>query len=211
MQKTRTLVAVSVFLAGISALALIFLALGDRLPVLATETPKEIAGIKLGENIESAKELIRMDTMLPVRFSPFIREVETVAIPGFEYGLLWIGDCEEPGRILRIKMKYENPSKKFYDEMLERLKERYGEPKEWRGDPFHAHLAWKWSFVDKQGNDVSMILEHNVRDPDETTGNSLKLTMWNLVEKEKVCYKSKTPKRKPKVSTLPDWEMVMPK
>ncbi len=211
MRKSRVLVAGAVFLAGAAVLALLLLAVWDNSPVSARETPGEIAGIELGGNIEEVNGLIRMDTMLPVRFSPFIREVETVDIPGFDCGLLWVGNCEEPGRILRIKMKYEDPSKGFYQDILERLKERYGEPKEWRGDPFHAHLAWKWAFVDDAGNDISMILEHNVRDPDETSGNSIKLTMWNLVDKERACYESEKTMKKTKASMPPDWDSLMPK
>jgi hypothetical protein len=190
----------------------LFLLFWKSFPVLAKEPPKEIAGVKLGGKIEDSMQMIKKNTMLQPRFTPFLQEVETIDIPGYDYGLLWIGNCEEPGRILRIKMKYADPSREFYEKLLERLRKRYGKPTEWRGDPFHAHLAWKWAFADDKGNDISMILEHNVRDPDESSGNTIKLTLWNLVQREKACYKSNNPKnKKTKSENNPGWELLMPK
>lgn len=72
--------------------------------------------------------------------------MKTIDIPGYKYGLLRVGNCMDSERIVRIKMKYANPSKKFYQKLLEHLKERFGEPNEWRGDPFHIFRAWKWGF-----------------------------------------------------------------
>lgn len=182
--------------------------------VAAEDVPDQLAGFTLGGQAEEFKDLIRMETMLPLRFSPFIHEVETVEIPGFKYGLLWLGNCESPTRILRIKMKYANPTQKFYDELLKRMKQRFGEPDEWRGDPFHILIAWKWSFTDEQGNDISMILEHNTRDEAETIGNLIKLTMWNLIKKEQQCYQRKYPE-KTEAEKLPrrppDWDLMIPR
>ena len=49
------------------------------------------------------------------------------------------------------------------DELLERYKVNLGKPDEWRGDPFNILIAWKWSFTDKDGNNISLILQHNAR------------------------------------------------
>lgn len=197
---------------AIAALATLVLIISAS--AFADDTPHWLAGLRLGGQVQEFKDLVRMETILPLRFSPFIHEVETVEIPGYKYGLLWLGNCEEPGRIVRIKMKYADSSQKFYQKLLKRLKERFGEPDEWRGDPFHIVVAWKWSFMDEQGNDISMILEHNTRDEAETMGNSLKLTMWNLVHKEQRCYQQKYPenteKEKPP-QVPPDWNLLIPR
>lgn len=196
-------------IAALAAFLLIF-----SVSVGAADVPDQLAGLTLGGMVQDFKDLVRMETMLPLRFSPFIHEVETVDIPGYKYGLLWIGNCDSPGRIVRIKMKYANSSEKFYQELLTRFKKRFGEPDEWRGDPFHIVIAWKWSFKDEKGNDISMILEHNTRDVAETMGNSLKLTMWNLIEQEKQCYQRKNPeetKEEKRPRRQPDWDQLIPR
>ena len=133
----------------------------------------------------------------------------------FKRGLIWVGSCENPGKILRIKLKYADSSKKFYKKLLKRYKKKFGDPSEWRGDPFHIVIAWKWSFVDEDNNRISMILQHNTRDEDESIGNSVKLTVWNLIEEEKKCFKKKTAgeTKKPKKQrkTPADWDKLIPR
>jgi hypothetical protein len=112
-------------------------------------------------------------------------------------------------------MKYVDASKKFYDELLKRFKQRFGEPSEWRGDPFHIIISWKWSFVDDQKNRISMILEHNKRAEDETIGNTVKMTMWNLIEEERNCEKEKfsKPGEAPTKTEEepPNWDLLIPR
>lgn len=182
------------------------------LPVAAKEVPKEIGGIQLGGYIQDCKDLIRSNTMMPLRFNPYIQEVETVRIPGFDYGLIWVADCAEPGRILRIRMKYSDSSQSFYEKVLQRIKARFGDPEEWRGDPFHTVRAWKWSFVDEKGNAISMIFEHNDLKESEAMGNTLKLTLWNIIDKEKACYRAKNPaKKEQQIEGPPEWNLLIPK
>ena len=135
-----------------------------------------------------------MQTKMPLRRSKSIDEIEVRDLKGFKYGLIWVGNCIAPNRIVSIRMKYADSAKKFYDELLERFKQRFGEPSEWRGDPFHIVISWKWSFVDDQKNRISIILEHNKRDEDETVGNTVKMTMWNLIEEERNCENRKIPR-----------------
>ena len=68
-----------------------------------------------------------------------------------------------------------------------------GKPDEWRGDPFHIMIAWKWSFTDKDGNNISLILQHNTRDEEEKQGTAVKMTMWNLMLEENRCFEQKHP------------------
>ena len=80
--------------------------------------------------------------------------------------------------------------------------------------------AWKWSFVDKENNRISLILQHNTKDEEEKMGNSVKLTMWNLIEDERRCFEEKYPdfrktsKKKAHVkkgSGSIDWDRLIPR
>lgn len=178
------------------------------------EAPHQIGGIVLGRQMTEFDDRLKMDTLLPLRHSKFIHEIETTELVGFKNGLIWVGSCAEPGRIVRIRMKYADPSKNFYKQLLKHYKKRFGDPSEWKGDPFHIVIAWKWSFVDKDNNRISLMLQHNTKDEDESIGNSVKLTMWNLIEDERKCFEKKTAaetkKTKKKKKRQADWEVLIP-
>lgn len=194
----------------------IIIALAILLPTIsAAEIPDEIAGFKLGAPIEDFQDRCNLGSSMPLRYTKYIEELETRFVPGFKNGLLWVGKCVTDGRIVRIRMKYADSSKKFYDELLKRCRKRFGKPSEWRGDPFHIVISWKWSFRDAQNNRISMILEHNIRNEEETHGNTIKLTMWNLIDEERNCDMEKkvaqpAPKKK-KASKPVDWESLLPR
>jgi hypothetical protein len=156
--------------------------------------PHQVAGFALGKDIADYKGKVRMESSIPIRYMEYINEVEISKMEGFKSGLIAYGNCELPGRILRIKLKYANSSKKFYNQLFKRFKARFGEPTEWRGDSFHILTAWKWSFTDQDNNRISMILQHNTKDEEQKVGNSLKLTMTNLFEEERLCFESKEQK-----------------
>jgi hypothetical protein len=60
-----------------------------------------------------------------------------------------------------------------------------------------------------------MILEHNKRAEDETIGNTVKMTMWNLIEEERNCEKEKFPE--PVATSAktkeepPNWDLLIPR
>jgi hypothetical protein len=183
----------------------------------AAEAPHWLAGFELGGVMNDYKNLVKLDTILPIRYFETLKEVEIREIDGFKTGLITFGTCNEPWKIVRFKFKYDDSSKKFYNKLLKRFKKRFGEPNEWRGDPFHIVLAWKWSFTDKDGNVISLILQHNTRDQEEKQGNSIKMTMWNLIEEETRCYEKKhakatkeSPKKGDKSKKL-DWDKLIPR
>jgi hypothetical protein len=158
------------------------------------EPPRHIAGFTLGANISQFKERLRMDSVIPIRHMEYLAEVEAQRIEGYKSCYVLFGNCDEPGRIVKIKLKYINSERQFYDELLERFKKKFGEPSEWKGDPFQALIAWKWSFTDQHKNRIIMILQHYGGDDEEyTRGNSLRMTMRALIEKERLCYEKKYP------------------
>ena len=183
------------------------------------QAPHQVGGFVLGKDIAEYRKMVNMDTALPIRHSQFIEEVETRDLAGFKSGLIAYGACAAPGKILRIKLKYADSSKKFYEALLKRFKQRFGEPNEWRGDPFHILLAWKWAFTDANNNRISLILQHNTRDTEEKMGNAVKLTLTSQVEKERLCYNNRHPqsrkarkKKENKKNRGPvDWERFIPR
>jgi hypothetical protein len=157
----------------------------------AAEAPRELAGFILGGRITASMQNIKPDTALPTRYLESLKEVEIKDVWGYKTGLVAYTTCITPSRIVRIKLKYADTSKKFYDALLKRFKERFGEPDAYRGDPFHIVIAWKWAFVDKDNNDISLVLQHNSRDEEEKMGNTIKMTMWNLLQAELRCFEEK--------------------
>ncbi|MBW1695266.1 MAG: hypothetical protein JRH18_18650 [Deltaproteobacteria bacterium] len=182
------------------------------------QAPHEIAGFALGKNINEYKDRILTESDLPVRYLETLREVEIKEVEGFKSGLIIYGTCNEPGKILKIKLKYADSSRAFYDALLKRFKQRFGEPSEWRGDPFHIVINWKWSFTDKENNRISLHLQHNTRDLEEKLGNSVKLTMTSGIEAERHCFEAKHQStEKPSMKGLSlkmmkegDWERFIP-
>jgi hypothetical protein len=159
--------------------------------ICMAQAPHEVGGFTLGRQIGEYKDMVNMETAMPIRYQEYIHEIEIKETEGFKSGLIWIGNCASPGRIVRIKLKYSDSSEKFFNTLLNRFKERFGEPAEWRGDPFHIVIAWKWSFVDDRNNQISMTLQHNNQDEEEKMGNAVKLTLTNLMEEERECHERK--------------------
>jgi len=166
-----------------------------------TQAPHELAGFVLGGRMNDFKDRAAMDTVLPTRYLESLKEVEAKEIKGYKTGLITYGTCIEPPRIVRVKFKYADHSKRFFDALLSRYKQNLGKPDEWRGDPFHIVIAWKWRFTDKDGNRISIILQHNTRDEEEKQGNAVKMTMWNLMLEEDRCFEEKHPE----ITTAPNF------
>jgi len=177
--------------------------------------PTEIAGFRLGDAIGPyASKLDREITE-----EKLVRQYLTVSallpVPGFRSGYVTYGNCVTPNRIVRIKMNYEDESKGFYEQILAALKKRYGEPQEWRGNPFGTLRTWKWSFTDGALGDVSLILQHySGGDNDFTRGNSIRLAANGLNKAESDCYFAKHPERVARISPQPpkpDFEALLPR
>ena len=161
-------------------------------PALAlAAAPHQLGGFVLNQKISAFEDQILMDTALPVRYAENIEEVEIKPTQGFKSGLIAYGTCSKPGHIVRIKLKYADASKKFFEDLLKQFNKRFGEPDEYRGDVFKIVIAWKWSFVDEENHKISLILQHNAMDEDEKIGNAVKITDTTLMEEDLECYKRK--------------------
>jgi hypothetical protein len=163
--------------------------------IAAAEVPHGVGGFVLDRNIEEFKNRVIMETALPIRHMENIEEVEIKFTDGFKSGLIAYTTCAKPGHIVRIKLKYADSSKDFYKDLLKRFKNKFGDPDEYRGDPFHIVIAWKWSFVDSNNNQISLTLQHNAKSAEEKMGNAVKLTMTSLVEDDRLCFKKKSDAR----------------
>jgi hypothetical protein len=161
------------------------------LPVcgLCAEPPFSVGGFTLDRPIADVAPLVIMETALPVRYMENINEVEIRPTEGFKSGLIEYGTCLPGSPIVRIKLKYADGGVDFFEELLKRFKARFGEPAEYRGDPFKNVISWKWSFQDARGNRISLNLYHNVLDEDEKMGNAVKLTLLNRLEDDATCFK----------------------
>jgi len=176
---------------------------------LAGEAPHQIGVFVLNQNISELKEYVIMETALPIRHMENIEEVEIKPIKGIKSGLIAYVTCSAPGHIVRIKLKYKDSSKEFYEELLKQIKKKFGKPDEYRGDPFHIVLSWKWSFVDKNNQRITMTLQHNSLDTEEKIGNSIKLTNRSLIEEDLKCYKVKALDQRQKLRHR-DWQVMTP-
>jgi hypothetical protein len=176
---------------------------------LAGEAPHQIGVFALNQNISELKDYVIMETALPIRHMENIEEVEIKPIKGIKSGLIAYVTCSAPGHIVRIKLKYQDSSKKFYKELLKQIKKKFGKPDEYRGDPFHIVLSWKWSFIDKKNSRLTMTLQHNSMDTEEKMGNSIKLTNRSLIEEDLKCYKVKALDQREKLRRR-DWKVMTP-
>jgi hypothetical protein len=173
------------------------------------EAPHQVGPFMLNKDIAEYQDYVIMETALPIRHMENIEEVETKPIEGFKSGIIAYGTCSAPGHIVRIKLKYTDSSKKFYDELLKRIKQRFGDPSEYRGDPFHIVIGWKWSFLDKNNNRISLTIQHNTMDAEAKKGNSIKLTMTNLIDKDRLCHKEKALDQREKLRQQ-NWKLMVP-
>lgn len=192
-----------------TAATLIIIALLSFTSVAAYDTPTEIGGFKLGEFITDYPQ---------VEYSEYLKEVVVNDWHGFRKGIISYGTCAYPGRIVKIRMKYQNSSKNFYDELLKKYKSKYGKPTEWKGDAFGVLYIWKWRFVDKDNRRVNLILQHNLQNDDENVGNMVKISFPELMEEERFCVidffeKNKTAEEKETIKQRmkPDWDYMLPR
>ncbi|MCD4720955.1 MAG: hypothetical protein K8S13_14020 [Desulfobacula sp.] len=177
--------------------------------------PIHLGGFELGDNISKYHHLIDMKTCREDTFNKYIGEGKTLQRPGFKSGVIAYGLCDAPDKILRIKLKFADASKSFFKKLLRRYEKELGPPSEYRGDPFQTIIAWKWSFVNNKKEKISLTLQHNSMVEDEKLGNAVKLTLTSQIEKERVCFMTKSPGRNiieplPRLKGKALWDLYIP-
>ncbi len=190
--------------------ALLLLVLCPTFSIAQDVVPMEIGGFTLLHNASEYKDSILMAKASKEMFQEYLHVVPVDPPAGFRSGYLTLGDCKNVGSILRIKLNYVDGSVAFFDTVLEGLKERYGEPDEWRGNAFGTLRTWKWSLQKGDSPKVSMILQHYAgTDEAYTEGNSIRLAVWDDILHEKECaeHKNQHLKQNKEKSTpkTPDW------
>ena len=145
----------------------------------ADKVPITIAGISLGSDISAYPDIVD---------SNFMKEMVVTNWHGFRKGVIGYGFCLNKNTILKIDMKYEDQSKEFYNTLLKKIKAQYGAPDTWSGDSFGLTYIWKWNFTDKDNNRLTLKLQHNSKDSDETIGNMLKLSYPDKIAEERRCF-----------------------
>ena len=172
----------------------------------AEETiPHEINGFKLGSSIDDYEF---------ISYRNFLKEVVIEDIGGFRKGVISYGVCERPGEIVKIKLKYRDTTRRFYNQLLKRYKKKFGKPDEFTGDAFGIVLSWKWRFEDKDKNKITLELQHNLKNHDENIGNVVKLSMPERIEAERKCFNKTCEQKKtecPIEMAIEDWDNMIPR
>lgn len=145
----------------------------------AGKIPSEIGGIVLGSNVKTYPYLTQ---------SNYLKEVVVTDWHGFRKGVISYGTCKNIDKILKIDLKYEEKGKAFYNTLLKKFKQNFGDPDQWKGDSFGLVHIWKWYFTDKENNRISLILQHNSKNSNETIGNMVKLSYPDIIVEEQRCF-----------------------
>ncbi len=175
----------------------------------AVDPPLEIAEFRLGSNISEYSDIDHAD---------YLQEIEVADWYGFRRGYISYGTCAYPDTVVKIRMKYEDSSKKFYDELLKKFKEKFGPPDEWKGDAFGVVHTWKWTFFDEQDRRINLVLQHNLQNPNENIGNIVKLSLPDREEEERLCFlklceanKDAEARERMEKRKLPQWDYMIPR
>lgn len=179
-------------------------------PAISSEKPpREIGGFVLGSDITEYPD---------IEHSNFLKEVVIYDWHGFDKGIISYAICEKPGEIVKIKLKYNDSSKEYFDLLLSKYEEKYGKPSEWKGDSFGILHIWKWKFVDENKNRIHLILQHNTKNPNENIGNMVKLFYPDNIIREQTCFTEKCAqnihngtKEQLMQRTKSDWTYLIPK
>lgn len=172
------------------------------------QRPVQVGGFILGSDVTDYPD---------IEYSNFLKEVVIYNWNGFAKGIISYGVCDSPGEIVKIKLKYKDSTKRFFKILLKKYKQKYGEPDEWKGDSFGILHVWKWKFTNDTGERIHLILQHNTKNPNENTGNMVKLFCPDQIVKEQKCFTKQcnsdfpaSENTKDKKTTPLDWNFLIP-
>ncbi len=193
---------------------IVFFCFATILPAQA-KFPIHLGGFIIGDDITLYPEQIDLNSCRATIFNPYLGEGKIKPHQGFKSGLIAYGSCDQPNKIVRIKLKFNDSSKKFYNILLKKYKKLLGNPTEYKGDSFQTMIAWKWSFKNDNNQTLSLILQHNTSVEDEKIGNAVKLTLTDQLQKERDCYYKNNPEKinksyEPAASKKDLWRSFVP-
>ena len=186
------------------------LSLINSAPVVAKgKAPLEVGGFVLGSDVGDYPDAMNTN---------FLKEMVITDWHGFRKGVISYGICKYPNKIVRIELKYEDQTKEYFLKLLEEYKKQFGAPDEWKGDSFGILHIWKWYFKDSSNQTVSLLLQHNLRNPNESIGNVVKLSYTDMIDEERKCFnqmceQKKSDKDRERLEQLkkPDWQFLIPR
>lgn len=167
-------------------------------PAEAVSAPKEIGGFRLGTSINDYEF---------ISYQNYLKQVIIENVGVFRKGTIEYGVCERPGEIVKIKLKFADNSEAFYRKLLQLYKQRLGEPDRYTGDAFGILKSWKWFFQDEDGERISLTLQYNKKNPNETLGNMVKLSMPDRINAERLCFNQMCNNREP-MPAIPEENIV---
>ncbi len=151
--------------------------------------PSEMAGLSLGKPIAEFGDRFDTDKALPLWDKPYLVRINVKPTKGFKAGYVLFGQCENAGRIVRIKFKYADSSEKFFNEKLALLTARFGKPKSLGEGEGGDYRGYRWIFGQDKASSVALLFEHySGGEIDMTEGNSIRLTDNKLLAEERACY-----------------------
>jgi hypothetical protein len=154
----------------------------------AQNAPESIASITIGNNVSTVRSLLEMKSETSPWQEEYIKRIGLRELEGYRGGYVVVGNCKRKDIILRMKLKYSNNSLNFFNKIYSKIEKRFGQPNDWRGNPFGTLKVWKWSLKDKYGN-ISLILQHFSGDDDSITqGNSIRLSRPSWIQEERQCW-----------------------
>lgn len=170
---------------------LLFLVFSVSTAWAGNDLPLTLAGITLGEDIKKYTECCDMQQAHPLPDAPFLTEVHLKAdfVPGIRGGSLTYANCNDIGKLMRIKFKFHDRSEELFNKLLDKYEAAYGKPNSYEGDAFRNIIAWKWKFI--RGDErVSLILMWS-RKKEMRPGVSIKMTLDSMMDSEYLCYEDK--------------------
>lgn len=151
------------------------------------QLPSELFGIVLGEPVEKYQSLLNQETDARDRDALYVNEVDLKndLLPGVRGGSISYGNCANPGLVVGVKLKLDDPAQSTFNALYARYEKTFGKPDEYQGDAFRTVIAWKWRFR-KDNTEVQVVLTWS-KDPEMRPGTSIKLRQRTLWEAEYFC------------------------
>ena len=178
LKETDTLLLKDMPMFFIRTLLLISLIFIWTLPTFAAKSPKSIAGFTLGLPVTACKQKLYPDYLL--------EKTVLLDVP-FRKGYIYYGNCKHKDKILKLKVKYADKSKKFFKHLYAKLAQKYDDPGKWEGDSFGILAIHKWQFIDEAGHRVTLAIEYNSKDEELSMGTVLKISYPVMIEEERIC------------------------